>query len=87
MNPSYLRRLAATKSETLLRVACWLGLAALPMMVTSVFVPTVWPVLIALSVGQALGSLSFALFLVSVARDLGVAQRLRRRRDHDSTST
>lgn len=57
-------------SERLVRVACVLALVALPLMVWSIFDPTVWPVLIALSVGQGLGTLSFAIFLVVVARDI-----------------
>lgn len=65
-------------SEKLLRAACVLGLIALPLMVWSVFDPTVWPVLVALSLGQAIGTLSFGLFLVVVARDLSVARKLRR---------
>jgi preprotein translocase subunit SecF len=64
-------------NETLIRVACVMALTALPMMVWSVFSPTVWPVLVALSVGQAIGTLSFVLFLVVVARDLGVKRKLR----------
>ncbi|MBX3260511.1 MAG: hypothetical protein KIS78_22935 [Labilithrix sp.] len=69
----------AVRTETLVRAACVLGLVALPFMVTSVFVPTVWPVLVALSFGQALGTLSFALYLVAIARDLQLARRLRSR--------
>jgi hypothetical protein len=65
------------ESEKIVRVACVLALVALPMMVWSVFDPTVWPVLVALSAGQALGTLSFLLFLVVVARDLGVKKKLR----------
>lgn len=60
----------------LLRVACIMALVALPMMVWSVFSPTVWPVLVALSVGQGIGTLSFVLFLIVVARDLGVKKKL-----------
>ena len=78
---SLLTKLRAVESEKLVRVACWLGLIALPLMVASVFEPTVWPVLAALSLGQAIGTLSFALYLVVVARDLRVAARLRRRAD------
>lgn len=63
-------------NHALLRAACVLGLVALPLMVWSVFDPTVWPVLIALSVGQAIGTLSFVLFLVVVARDLALARKL-----------
>jgi hypothetical protein len=66
-------------SEKLLRVAAVLALIALPMMVWSLFDPTVWPVLVALSVGQGLGTLSFVLFLIAVARDLQLQQRMRRK--------
>ncbi|MBX3203751.1 MAG: hypothetical protein KF764_01720 [Labilithrix sp.] len=76
-------RAKAVRSETLVRVACVLGLVALPLMVLSVFVPTVWPVLVALSFGQALGTLSFLLYLVAIARDLEIARRLRTPRRED----
>jgi hypothetical protein len=69
-------RIYGISSEAVLRVACVLGLVALPLMVWSVFDPTVWPVLIALSVGQAIGSASFALYLFVVVRDLEVVRRL-----------
>ncbi len=65
-------------SDRLLRVACILALIALPLMTWSLFDPTVWPVLVALSVGQGLGTLSFALFLVAVGRDLRLKQKLAR---------
>jgi hypothetical protein len=70
-------RLPSLESERLVRWACVLGLVALPMMVWSVITPTVWPVLVALSIGQAIGTLSFVLYLVVVIRDLGVVARLR----------
>lgn len=69
-----LPRLPST--ERLLRFACFFALAALPLMVWSLFDPTVWPVLIALSVGQAVGTLSFLLFLLAVGRDLHVRRKL-----------
>lgn len=65
-------------SERLLRVACVVGLVALALMVYSVLDPTVWPVLVALSLGQLLGTLSLALYLVAVGRDLDVLRRFRR---------
>lgn len=68
---------ALPRNETLLRVACVLGLIALPLMVWSVFDPTVWPVLVALSVGQVIGTLSFVLFVIAVARDLDIVKRLK----------
>lgn len=67
------------QSEALVRVACVLGLVALPLMVWSVVDPRVWPVLLTLSVGQVLGTLSFFLYLIVVVRDLGVVRRLRGR--------
>ena len=63
-------------SDQMLRIACMLALLALPLMVWSLFDPTVWPVLIALSVGQTIGTLSFVLFLVAVGRDLHVQRKL-----------
>jgi hypothetical protein len=77
---SLVSRARALSSEALLRLACVLGLLALPLMVWSVVDPRVWPVLLALSVGQVVGTLSFVLFLVVVARDLAVVARLRGRR-------
>jgi hypothetical protein len=71
------------ESEKLVRVACILGLVALPLMVWSVLDPRVWPVLVALSVGQVLGTLSFALFLAVVVRDLGIVRRLRSRASNE----
>lgn len=59
-------------NERIVRMACVLALVALPLMVWSLFDPTVWPVLLALSVGQGIGTFSFVLFLVVVARDLRV---------------
>jgi len=70
-------KLSAYSSEQLLRVACWLALVALPMMTVSIFFPTVWPVLVALSIGQGIGTLSFVLFLAVVVRDLDIVRRFR----------
>jgi hypothetical protein len=64
-------------NEKITRVACVLALVALPLMVWSIFDPRVWPVLVALSIGQGIGTLSFLLFLVVVARDLNVRRKLR----------
>ena len=71
-------RFSSFGSDRILRFACWLALAALPMMTVSVFVPTVWPVLVALTIGQGIGTLSFVLFLVVVVRDLDIVRRLRK---------
>ena len=70
-------KLRFPSNERLVRVAAVLALVALPLMVWSIVDPTVWPVLVALSIGQGIGTLSFALFLLAVARDLGVKKKIR----------
>lgn len=70
-------KLRFPSNERLVRVACILALVALPLMVWSVLDPRVWPVLVALSVGQGIGTLSFLLFLIAIARDLRVRAKLR----------
>jgi hypothetical protein len=69
-------KLRLPPNERLVQIACVLALAALPMMVWSVFDPRVWPVLVALSIGQGLGTLSFVMFLVVVARDLHLKRKV-----------
>jgi hypothetical protein len=70
-------KLRLPSHERLVRVAAILALVALPLMVWSIVDPTVWPVLVALSLGQGIGTLSFVLFLVAVARDLGLKKKIR----------
>jgi hypothetical protein len=53
-----------------LSAACVAGLAALALMVWSLLAPTPMPVLVAMSAGQALGTLSLLAFLGVVAADL-----------------
>ncbi len=59
-----------TSSDKLLRRACVLALLALALMAWSLFDPNPIPVVLAMSLGQLLGTLSFAAFLVVVVRDL-----------------
>jgi hypothetical protein len=54
----------------ILRTACVLALVALGLMVWSILQPTPMPVLVAMSVGQVLGTISFALFGGVVLADL-----------------
>lgn len=54
----------------LLRLACLGALGALGLMTWQLFDPTVVPVIVAMSLGQVLGTASFALYLVVVAADL-----------------
>jgi hypothetical protein len=64
------------RSYKLVRVACVLALLALPLMLWSIFDPHVWPVLLALSAGQVLGTGALVLFLIVVARDLQIERRM-----------
>ena len=64
-------------NDRLVRVAAILALVALPLMVWSVLDPRVWPVLVALSLGQVIGTISLLLFLVAVARDLRVRDKIK----------
>lgn len=73
-------KLRMPSNEGLVRAAAILGLVALPLIVWSVFDPTVWPLMIALTVGQGIGSLSLLLFVVAVIRDLDIVRRLRGKR-------
>lgn len=59
-----------TRAMRLLRAASVLAIIALGMMMWSLVDPTPAPVLLALSVGQVLGTLSFVTFLAVVGWDL-----------------
>jgi hypothetical protein len=56
--------------DRILRLACWLALAGIGLMVWSLLEPTPMPVLVAMSVGQGVGTLSLVVFLSVVAADL-----------------
>jgi hypothetical protein len=64
--------------ERILRAACLLALLAIALMVWSLLIPTPMPVVVAMSVGQVLGTLSLLAFLYVVAADLRRARRDRR---------
>jgi hypothetical protein len=59
-----------TTASRIIQAACVCALAALAMMIWSLFDPRPIPVIAAMSVGQALGTLSFVAFLYVVAMDL-----------------
>jgi hypothetical protein len=59
-----------------LRIAAGLTLIALALMVWSVLVPTPLPVMVAMTIGQAIGTAAFGIYLFIVYRDLS-----RRRKD------
>jgi hypothetical protein len=58
------------RTDHILRGACLLALAALGLMTWSLFDPRPIPVVLAMSVGQALGTLSLGAFLAVVVADL-----------------
>jgi hypothetical protein len=64
-------------SQKLITTSCVLGLVAMAMMCWSVLDPTPVPVLVAMSVGQAVGTLSLLCYLAAVAIE---ARRQRRKR-------
>jgi hypothetical protein len=73
-----LRKLGAIDLSRLLRVSALLTLLALALMVWSMVVPTPLPVMLAMSVGQALGTLAFALYGYVVIADVLRLRRARR---------
>jgi len=76
MNPrAKFERFLDTASRSRLMVyACVLGLIGLALMSWSLFDQGWIPVMMAMSVGQGIGTLSFALFLVIVIIDLRKAE-------------
>jgi uncharacterized membrane protein YbhN (UPF0104 family) len=73
---------SARRADRWLVVACVCALAALALMTWQIFDPTVWPVMVAMSLGQVLGTASFAAFGYVVFADF----RARRRADRDSSA-
>jgi hypothetical protein len=66
------------RSHTLLRVSGGLTLLALALMAWSMLEPTPLPVMHAMTVGQAIGTSAFALYLFVVLRDVRRDRRARR---------
>lgn len=58
------------RSRRILSTACVFALLALALMVWSLFDPRPIPVIVAMSVGQVLGTLSFASFVYVMIADL-----------------
>ncbi len=71
--------------EGWLVVACVCALAALALMTWQIFDPTVWPVMVAMSLGQVLGTASFAAFGYVVFADFR-AHRLAERHSRQKKS-
>lgn len=66
------------RSHTLLRISGVLTLIGLALMAWSMLEPTPLPVMLAMTVGQAVGTSAFALYLFVVIRDLRRDRRARR---------
>ena len=62
--------MTSAASTRILKAACWLALSALALMVWSLLDPRPIPVIVAMSVGQVLGTLSLAAFLILISADL-----------------
>ncbi|HTB78959.1 MAG TPA: hypothetical protein VK762_37205 [Polyangiaceae bacterium] len=74
--------MSVRSADRWLFVACVCNLAALALMTWQIFDPTVWPVMVAMSLGQVLGTASLAAFGYVVVADF----RARRRSDIDPRS-
>lgn len=73
-----LDRAKRIQMRTLLAISAVCTIVALAFMVWSLLVPTPMPVMLAMSVGQALGTLAFGLYLTAIVIDLRRARRARR---------
>ena len=63
-------RADARHAPRLLVVACVCALAALALMTWQLFDPRVFPIIVAMSIGQILGTASFVAYLYVVVTDL-----------------
>jgi len=66
------------RTHRLLVGACVCALAALALMSWQIFDPRVWPVVVAMSIGQVLGTVSFAVFGYVVFADFRAHRRAER---------
>ncbi len=62
-------------TSSVLRAACICALVALGLMTWSLFDPRPFPVIAAMSVGQAIGTISFVAYLYVIAKDLRPLRR------------
>jgi hypothetical protein len=68
-----LERLA--RSERALRFSCWMTLVGLGLFVWSVLDPRPMPVMVAMSIGQMIGSAAFALYVLVIGVEFIRAER------------
>lgn len=72
------RRLARISTTRLLQCSAVLTMIALALMVWSMFQPTPLPVILAMSVGQVIGTIAFSLYGIVIVKDLRQVRRVRR---------
>ncbi len=73
-----MRRLAGISIARMIQLAAVLTIVALALMVWSMLQPTWLPVILAMSVGQLLGTLAFAMYGIAIWRDLRQTRHARR---------
>ena len=71
-------RVKRVRMTTLVRISAVLTILGLVFMVWSMLVPTPLPVMLAMSVGQALGTSAFMLYLLAILIDLRRDRRAKR---------
>ena len=71
-------KLRLPSTMTMLQISAGLTLLALGLMVWSMMVPTPLPVMVAMTIGQGLGTLAFGLYGFVVIRDIRRAMRAKR---------
>ena len=54
------------RSETALRLSCWMTLVGLALFVWSALDPRPVPLMVAMSIGQAIGSAAFAIYVLVI---------------------
>jgi hypothetical protein len=64
------------RMEKLVTISCVMALIALPLMLWSLVDPRPMPIIVAMSVGQVIGTLSLALYVVAIVLDLRAARVL-----------
>lgn len=64
-----------SRADRWLVIACACNLCALALMTWQVLDPSVWPVMVAMSLGQVLGTASFAVFGFVVVADFRARPR------------
>jgi cytosine/uracil/thiamine/allantoin permease len=65
----------SVRADRWLTAACVSALAALALMTWQIFDPTVWPVMVAMSLGQVLGTASLGAFGYVVVADFRTRRR------------